>query len=136
MFWEAAGAKSLSCPHFPHFPNEVPGWFLMVPAEQYGHDMSIVVSIAKNVLSGTIHPIEGTREICRIAAGSEYWSNAVFLPLRAIESETDHIPLGEMRAHCAGEYLFRMDKELEKFLELANDDIIQACGNIIQTFGD
>lgn len=57
-----------------------------------------------------------------------------FWAIRAIESETDHFPLGDARRECAPDYLKRMDGEMGRYIEGAREDILDLCHEIIQIF--
>lgn len=90
-----------------------------------------IVELANLMLFGDINLIEGTRRICALRFAIDDPENEVFLPLRAIESETDAFPLGAMRSNCSAEYLKRADSDLESYLVDARDDILQACREIV-----
>jgi hypothetical protein len=68
----------------------------------------------------------------RFAVGDP--DNDVFMPIRAIESETDHFPLEEVRSRCAPDYLRRIDAEMQRYLSDARQDILDACKEIIRVF--
>lgn len=93
-----------------------------------------LIAVANAMLDGKMDLIEGVRKICslRFAVGDP--DNDVFMPIRAIESETDHSPLGEMRSRCAPDYLRRMDAEMQRYLSDARQDILEACKEIIRIF--
>lgn len=93
-----------------------------------------LIAVANAMLDGKMDLIEGARKICslRFAVGDP--DNDVFMPIRAIESETDHFPLGEMRSRCAADYLRRTDAEMRRYLLDAQQDILKACNEIIRVF--
>jgi|LakMenE01Jun11ns_1017448.scaffolds.fasta_scaffold8921430_1 hypothetical protein len=93
-----------------------------------------LIAVASGMLAGGINLIEGIRRICALRFAIEDPDNKVFLPIRAMESETESFSLGEMRAHCSEDYLKRVDAELESYLADARDDILQACREIVRTF--
>lgn len=95
---------------------------------------SELIAVATAMQDGKMDLIEGVRKICslRFAVGDP--DNDVFMPIRAIESETDHFPLGEMRSRCASDYLQRMDAEKQRYLSDARQDILDACKEIIRVF--
>ncbi|MBU0944258.1 MAG: DUF2489 domain-containing protein [Proteobacteria bacterium] len=93
-----------------------------------------LVSVANDIINGQIHLIEGVRKICSLRHTVDDPDNSVFMPIRAIESETDHFPLGEIRSRCAVEYLERIDAEMKDYLDEAKQDILDACNEIINTF--
>lgn len=93
-----------------------------------------LIVVANAMLDGKMDLIEGVRKICslRFAVGDP--ENDVFMPIRAIESETDHFPLGEVRSRCAADYLRQMDAEMQRYLSDARQDILDACKEIIRIF--
>lgn len=90
--------------------------------------------VAHDMINGKMHLIEGVRKICSLRHAVDDPDNDVFMPIEAIDSETDHFPLGEMRSHCALEYLKRADAETERYLDDARKDILKACEEIIHVF--
>jgi len=93
-----------------------------------------LIAIATAMLEGKMNLIEGVRRICalRFAVGDP--DNDVFVPIRAIESETDHFPLGQARSHCAPTYLQQIDAEIERYLSDATKDIVDACREILRVY--
>lgn len=95
---------------------------------------SELVVVAKAMLDGSMHLIEGVRRICALRHAVGQPDDEVFMPIRSIESETDHFPLGGMRAHCSADYLERMDDEMNRYLDDAKPEILSACKEIIRIF--
>lgn len=93
-----------------------------------------IVSTAEAMLRGDVQLIEGCRRIWHLSHEMGDADNPVFLPIRAIESETDHFPLGEVRNRYAPDYLKRMDEEMERYLGQAREDILSSCREIIHAF--
>lgn len=93
-----------------------------------------LVELANSMLRDEINLIEGVRRICVLRFAIEDPANEVFLPIRAIESETDAFPLGAMRLNCSAEYLKRADSEMAIYLADARDDILRACREIVSAF--
>ena len=93
-----------------------------------------LVAVATAMLENRLDLIEGVRKICALRHAIGDSANDVFVPIRAIDSETDHFPLGEIRAQCASDYLERMDLEMEHYLADASDDIFRACKEIVRVF--
>ena len=93
-----------------------------------------LIAVANAMLDGKMDLIKGVRKICslRFAVGDP--DNDVFMPIRAIESETDHFPLGEVRSRCTPDYLRRMNAEVQHYLSNARQDILEACKEIVRVF--
>jgi hypothetical protein len=90
--------------------------------------------VATAMLKGQFDLIEGVRKICVLRHEIGDPDNKVFMPIRAIESETDHFPVGAIRTQCSASYLQRMDEELNQYLADTRQDILASCREIIRTF--
>jgi hypothetical protein len=91
-----------------------------------------LVSVANAMLDGKMDLIEGVRRVCSLRFAIADPDNDMFLSFRAIESETDHFPLGEMRSRCATDFLQRMDADMKYYLSDAKQDILNGCKEIIR----
>lgn len=78
--------------------------------------------------------IEGCRKLTSLCEQVDEGENEIFFPIVAIESETDHFPIGSMRERCSKEYLERADKEMAEYLREERSDIISSCKEIISFF--
>lgn len=93
-----------------------------------------LVLIASGMLAGSVNLIEGMRRICALRFVIDDPTNEIFLPIRAMESETDSFPLGATRSNYSGDYLARADAEMERYLTSAREEILRSCREIIQRF--
>lgn len=93
-----------------------------------------VLNVAKSMLSGELHLIEGVRRLCDLRSEIDDPENHVFLAIRGIESETDHFPIGQARSNCDPNYLNKLDAEMESYLSEAQGDILHACEEIIAIY--
>ena len=93
-----------------------------------------LVSVAAAMLSGDMNPIEGARRLNSLRLVSRDPENAVFLPIRGSESETDDYPMGPAREHFATEYLARMDREIAEHVDRSRAELDEACRNIVREF--
>ena len=103
---------------------------------EVGQKRAELVAIASGMLNGEIHLIEGARRICSIRFELKDPDNEAFLPMVAIDSETDHLPLGPMRERYAEGALQRADEELNQYIAKAKPDILEACRRILQAFAN
>jgi len=104
------------------------------PPESIMNKCSELVAVATAMLKDQLNLIEGVRKICALRYQVSDPENQVFMAIRAIESETDHFPLGQMRDRWASDYLQRMDEEMARYLATAKQDILVACKEIIRIF--
>jgi len=74
-----------------------------------------VAGIARGVLNGSIGIVEGSRMLSTIrhAAGAD--DDADFLFFVGVDSETDHLPVGDVRRHLSPDALRVKDEELREF---------------------
>jgi len=86
------------------------------------------------MLEDKINLIEGVRRICSLRFEVDDPENEAFVVMRAIDSETDHFPLGEIRSRCSSEYLSRMDIEMDHYLEASKELLVDACIRIIAAY--
>jgi hypothetical protein len=101
-----------------------------------GEKRAELVSTARAILDEDIHLIEGVRKICLLRHYVGDPGSEVFMPIRAIESETDHYPLGKVRSEYAQDFLGKLDAEMRCYLEDAKVDIFEACKEIIRVYSE
>jgi len=86
------------------------------------------------MLSGEVNLIAGVRRILSLSAAIGDIGNEVFIPIRAIDSETDHFPLGDVRLNWEPSALSRVDVEMKDYLADAKEDILRSCQEIVQLY--
>ena len=94
-----------------------------------------MVDVAQDMLAGRLSYIEGARKIvtAKWAARLDQW-DADLLPFIAIQSETDALPLGEMRAHWQGEALEALQPEIDRIEAWARSLGEPYCHKLIARF--
>ena len=93
-----------------------------------------LIAVAAAMIDGKMNLIEGVRKITALRHDVENPDDEIFMPIRAIESETDHFPIGPARAQYAPDYLKRADEEIERYLADAKDNILAACREIVRVY--
>lgn len=93
-----------------------------------------IIALANSMLNDEINLIEGARKLCALRFVSGDPENEVFMPIRAVESETDHFPFGELRSRFAPDYLQRLDIEMDNYIKSAREDILNACREILRVY--
>jgi hypothetical protein len=81
-------------------------------SDRYRADQwKLLEQVLKDLRSGRVGITEGCRNVARLrhALGEE--RNELFLPFVAVDSETDHFPLGDVRTRWSPSALEREDKE-------------------------
>ena len=93
-----------------------------------------LIRTAKQMVNDELDLISGVRKICKLRFDVGDPDNPIFMPIRAIESETDHFPVGGIRSQWGIDSLARVDVEMKNFLSDAKVDIINSCSELIQYF--
>ncbi len=94
-----------------------------------------VVEAASAMLHGELGIIEGSRLLaglcCRV---SSLEHDPDFLCFVGIDSETDHLPIGDIRQHWASEALAVKDAEIRAAESFHRDHAIAACQVLLRRF--
>lgn len=85
---------------------------------------------------GEMDPLTAARRITKLRFETANPDDDVFMPFRAVASDTDRFPVGEARRSCAPDYLQRVDAELAAYLKEATPDLLKACDELIARFGE
>ena len=94
-----------------------------------------MVRVARRILDGSIGIVAGARQITRLRFGSTAENDSDVLVFIAIDSETDHLPLGDVRRHWSAEALRAKDEELRGFEDWAREHTFKACKSLIARYG-
>jgi hypothetical protein len=94
-----------------------------------------VAEIADQMLGGKLGVIEGARLLSGLRHAVEVADNDPdFVVFVAIDSETDHLPVGGQRQLWNAEALKRKDSEIARAEAEAKEDSIEACRNLVRRF--
>jgi hypothetical protein len=91
-----------------------------------------VREIAKAVLDGRTTVLEATRELVSLAHTDAIANEEDRILVIAIESETDDLPIGEVRKLWAPYALEAKDVEIARCEELWKAQFIEACKRIVE----
>jgi hypothetical protein len=95
---------------------------------------SEVVSTARAILSGSIGVVEGARQFCKLGHALGVDRDPDFTFFVGLESETDHLPVGEVRRHWAEDALRRTDEELRGCEAFYRANAFRVCQSLIQRY--
>lgn len=99
---------------------------------------SRLVELARLILSRTLEPIDGARRM--VAAmrdlSDEQRHDAAILTIVAIESETDHLPIGATRDLWEPRALAEVDAQRRDIEQRVEPDLFAAARDIIARFSD
>jgi hypothetical protein len=91
------------------------------------------IEVARAIIDGKIGIIEGSRALVAIRHEvTDELADSDFLPFIAVESETDTLPVGNVRQHWAKDALANEDIKINKYENEMRDMIIAACERLIQ----
>ena len=94
------------------------------------------VAVADAVLSGGIGVIEGARKLSSLAHDlvADWTADADFLVFGALDSETDHLPVGSVCDLWDPVALVAQDATVRRIESEARSEVEHACRNIIRRF--
>jgi hypothetical protein len=93
-----------------------------------------LVDLCKSTINGQADFLVAVRRICALRFIVEDPENSVFMPIRAMESETDTIPTGLARKSFEAKHLEKIDYEMESYWLEMRPILIQACEEIVKIF--
>jgi hypothetical protein len=93
---------------------------------------SQILSFAKQLLSGQLGVIAASRELSPLRHEVETELAEVLLAFSAIDSETDALPIVEVRRHWSPEALELKDREITQAEEHYRDKAIEAATLLLQ----
>jgi hypothetical protein len=94
-----------------------------------------VLAICKGMLAGDIGIILGSRMLTRLRFEVDEEEDPDFLIFKAIDSETDHLPVDEERQNWAESTLLRKDVEIKKYEDFHRGEAFEGCHALITKFG-
>ena len=93
-----------------------------------------VVSVARGILSGSVGIVEGSRRLSMLGHALGVDRDPDFTFFVGLESETDHLPVGEIRCHWADDALRRTDEELLACESFYRGEAFRVCQSLIQQY--
>ena len=94
-----------------------------------------VVRVARAMLDGQLGVIDGSRQLCALRSRvSPLDFDPNFLPFVGIDSETDHLPIGEVRQHWAADALATKDAELGDAEPQYREMALSGCHRLVERF--
>ena len=94
-----------------------------------------IVAVAQSILSGELGIVAGSRQLAALRSDVGADRDSDFLFFVAVDSETDHLPLGDARSHWNPDALKVKDEELRNFEASARNSALEICRSLIQKYG-
>ncbi|HXD01538.1 MAG TPA: hypothetical protein VN048_19540 [Verrucomicrobiae bacterium] len=93
-----------------------------------------MVRVAREILNGRIGIVAGARQMTGLRFPSKLEKDEAMLVFVGIDSESDHLPLGDVRRHWDEEVLKTKDEELRRFELSMKEQAFRACENLIAKY--
>jgi hypothetical protein len=94
-----------------------------------------ILEAAQEMLAGSLSYIEGARKIKQVWYSSRLnEKDPDFLPFVGIDSETDALPLGEMRVHWQAGALKALQPEIDRMEDWARNFGEPHCRSLVDRF--
>jgi hypothetical protein len=104
--------------------------------EEMKEKTEVVVRCAREMLAGAIGVIEGSRILARLRCDvGDGDFDPDFLPFVAIDSETDHLPVGTVRDYWDRDALAAKDLEIGEAEAFHREAALVACRRLVERFG-
>src|SRR4051812_35764003 len=86
-----------------------------------------IVAAARSILSGDLGIVTGARQLAkwRFDVGAEHDPDFMFFV--GLDSETDHLPVGDVRCHWNPEALKQKDEELRSLEATFREEALRSC---------
>ena len=88
---------------------------------------------AESVVAGNVSPLDGARQLTDVGhmLTDEFWSDPDFSVLGSVETQTDDLPFGAVRAHWNARALVRKDRQIAEWEAAVRDAVLAACRSIM-----
>jgi hypothetical protein len=109
-----------------------PNW--VTHEKQWLRDCCSVTTACRDYLAGTLGLIEASRLLASCSHSLREDRNSEFTFFIAVESETDHLPVGEYRNQWAADSLKAKDEEINSIEEFYRRDAVAAATFLLKRF--
>jgi hypothetical protein len=93
-----------------------------------------IVTAARAVLAGELGIIAGARQLSGLGHEIGTDRDADFIFFVGLDSETDHLPVGDVRQHWNAEALRDKDAEIERIEAFYRERAFEICRQLIQKY--
>lgn len=108
-----------------------------VSHEQYVHSVhKRIVKTARAMLAGELSFILGSRTLAALGHESGYDNDSDFNMFISIDSDTDALPIGQVREHWDKSALEKLEPEIQAAEAWAKEHGEAACASLIARFGE
>jgi hypothetical protein len=93
-----------------------------------------IAALARSILSGEVGVVAGARQLAARRFDVDAGHDPDFLFFVGVDSETDHLPVGEVRHHWNSEALRSKDEELRRFEASSRERAFEVCQSLIRKY--
>ena len=93
-----------------------------------------ILVVVNDILGGKIGSIKASRKLIRLFNDIGSDSDIDLLVFKALDSETDHLPVGKLRENYSSKRLKEIDEEIKKYEDFYRDSIMNASKNILEKY--
>jgi hypothetical protein len=92
--------------------------------------------ICAGILAGEVDLFVGCHSLASLRQDLEVDpKDPDFAVFDLVSSETDALPVGEVRSHWAPEALAQLQPQIEAFVRWASPQVLPACSSVVERFG-
>ena len=95
---------------------------------------SDVVAVARSILSGSIGVVAGARRLSRLRFDVRAEDDPDFTFFVGVDSQTNHLPVGEVRRHWSADALRAKDEELRDYEASVRERAFEMCRSLLQKY--
>jgi hypothetical protein len=103
--------------------------------EHWRTSCQVIVNLAHSILDQKIGIIEGARKLASYRHDVKAESDKDFLFFVGLDSETDHLPVGDVEKNWNPEVLEDKKKEIAGYEAGKREAAFQACRNLVSKYG-
>lgn len=93
-----------------------------------------VAFVAREMIAGSVGIVDGCRRLVKLFARLDVDDDDLFLPIIAVESETEILPIGDARSLWWPEALEAKEKEFKPYLEEVRPEVLEVCEALVQRY--
>lgn len=93
-----------------------------------------IINLSKRIIDRETNIVESAREIDRLRFQLDNSEDEIFYPIISFTGDTEQFLFGEARKLMSEELKKKRDKELQEYLELETESLIEACKKIVAKF--
>jgi hypothetical protein len=93
-----------------------------------------IVAIAQRILSGELGIVAGARQLSGLRFDVDAERDSDFIFFVGVDSETDHLPVGEVRSRWSVDALKAKDQELQAYEASVRESAFEVCRSLIQRY--